>query len=77
MQSDPDAIVDLRGLEPPEPLQRILEALPAATNEPLRFLLSREPFPLYGILKRDGFRYCVQREEAGVRLVIVRGNPIL
>ncbi len=76
MQSDPEAIVDLRGLEPPEPLQRILEALPAATNEPLRFLLSREPLPLYGILKRDGFRYSVHREEAGVRLVIVRGNPI-
>lgn len=76
MQSDPEAIVDLRGLEPPEPLQRILDALPAATDAPLRFLLSREPFPLYGILKRDGFRYSVQREEAGVRLVIVRGNPI-
>ena len=76
MQSDPKAIVDLRGLDPPEPLQRILEALPAATNEPLSFLLSREPFPLYGILKRDGFRYSVQREEAGVRLVIVRGNTI-
>jgi hypothetical protein len=76
LQSDPVAIVDLRGLEPPEPLQRILEALPAATNEPLRFLLSREPFPLYGILKRDGFRYSVQREEAGVRLVIVRGDRI-
>ena len=76
MERSPEAIVDLRGLQPPEPLERILETLATATNAPLRFLLSMEPFPLYGILRRDGFRYSVNREEAGVQLVIVREGPI-
>ncbi|MCL6555810.1 MAG: DUF2249 domain-containing protein [Burkholderiales bacterium] len=53
----PERILDARGLEPPEPLERTLEALDTLQPaERLRVLLPREPFPLYAILDRWGYR---------------------
>lgn len=46
------------GLAPPEPLQRVLEALETLQpGEQLRMLHHREPFPLYKILHERGFTY--------------------
>src|SRR5690348_16225627 len=64
--------VDLRGLPPPEPLERILAAIGEGLDAPLAFLLSREPLPLYLFLRREGLRYRVRRLEAGVEIVIER-----
>ncbi|MEJ5210381.1 MAG: DUF2249 domain-containing protein [Burkholderiales bacterium] len=51
-----ERVLDVRALEPPEPLERTLEALDElAPGERLRVLLPREPFPLYGILDRYGY----------------------
>lgn len=50
--------LDVRGLEPPEPLERVLEALdhlPEADR--LCMLIEREPRPLYRILENNGYRY--------------------
>lgn len=51
-------LVDARWLEPPEPMERVLaaidELLPGGS---IRFLIHREPLPLYGILPRMGFRH--------------------
>ena len=50
--------LDVCGLAPPEPLERVLEAL--SLLEPgqcLRMLIDREPRPLFGILDRNGFAY--------------------
>jgi hemerythrin HHE cation binding domain-containing protein/uncharacterized protein DUF2249 len=47
--------LDLRGLEPPQPIVRILEALERAPDEPLRVVLPHEPIPLYGLLDQRGF----------------------
>ncbi len=56
--SENDIVLDVCGLEPPEPLERVLEAL--SSLEPGRRLcmvIGREPRPLYSILERNGFAY--------------------
>jgi len=55
---DAEYVLDLRGLEPPEPLERTLEALDTlAPGSRLRILVPHEPFPLYAILDRHGYRW--------------------
>lgn len=50
--------LDVRGLEPPEPLQRALDALASLQpGEQLRMLHHREPFPLYAMLRERGFTH--------------------
>lgn len=51
--------LDVRGLEPPEPLAMVLDALDLlAPGAHLCVLLEREPFPLYRILSNNGYEYC-------------------
>lgn len=45
--------LDVRGLPPCEPLERVLEALEALpTTETLVVAIHREPFPLYELLPK-------------------------
>jgi uncharacterized protein (DUF2249 family) len=54
--------LDVSGLEPPEPLERILDALDQlAAGDCLRARLRREPFPLYGFLQRLGYAWRTER----------------
>lgn len=54
----PDQQLDLRTLEPPEPLERVLDALDRLpVGQRLCILIEREPRPLYRILARNGFAY--------------------
>jgi uncharacterized protein (DUF2249 family) len=59
MQNDSnDILLDLRGLAPPEPLERVLDALDTlGPGDRLRMLIEREPLPLYRILLRNGYQY--------------------
>ena len=51
-----DITLDVCGLEPPEPLERVLEALSdLPKGRRLRMLIDREPRPLYRILQNNGF----------------------
>jgi len=51
-----DIQIDVCGLEPPEPLERVLEGLTRlAAGQRLRVLIPREPHPLYSILERNGY----------------------
>lgn len=60
-------LVDARGLEPPEPMERVLEALcRAQPGQRVVMLLEREPFPLYRILKQNGYDHAVTCGEDGV-----------
>ena len=69
-QPKPPAL-DLRGLQPPEPMVRILEALERAPGAPLRAILPHEPVPLYGLLRERGFAYTgAQRADGGFELLI-------
>ena len=55
---EPDINLDLCGLEPPEPLERVLQAISTlAKGQRLRMLIDREPRPLYAILNNNGFQY--------------------
>lgn len=65
--------VDLRGLPPPEPLERILSALAGGPEGPCSFLLSMEPLLLYPLLRRERVRWRVRRFSGGVEITIERG----
>lgn len=50
--------LDVRELRPPEPLERILDALAdLAEDDWLRVTLRREPHPLYGLLRGMNYRW--------------------
>ena len=50
--------IDVRDLEPPEPLEIALEmANSLGPGEYLHMLHRREPYPLYRLLEQYGFRY--------------------
>lgn len=60
MHEEPDVSLDVRGLEPPEPMERVLEALSQLKRgQRLLMLIDREPRPLYRILEANGYRYSV------------------
>lgn len=53
-----DVVLDVCGLPPPEPMERVLEALSTlAPGQRLRMIIGREPYPLYGILDRNGYAH--------------------
>ena len=50
--------IDARELEPPEPLELALRsAHDLQAGEYLRMLHRREPYPLYRLLREEGFHY--------------------
>jgi len=66
--------LDLRGLQPPEPIVRIFDALERAPDAPLRAILPHEPVPLYGLLRDRGFSCTgAQRADGGFEILIERG----
>ena len=63
--------LDLRGLEPPQPIVRIFEALKSAPEQPLKVILPHEPHPLYGLLREQGFAWSgAPRADGGFELTI-------
>jgi uncharacterized protein (DUF2249 family) len=56
-------MLDVRGMEPPEPLERVLETVDAfAPGDRLKLVIDCRPLPLFKILERNGFAF---REEPG------------
>lgn len=56
--SPPEIVVDGRALEPPEPMERVLAALDELQpGQRVRFLIHRQPYPLYDILSRYHYRH--------------------
>jgi len=50
--------LDVCGLEPPEPMVRVLDALSLLQpGQKLRMLIDREPRPLYRILDTNNYKY--------------------
>jgi hypothetical protein len=65
--------MDLRGLQPPEPIVRIFQALERAPRAALRVILPHEPVPLYGMLRERGYTYTgCARDDGGYELLIER-----
>ncbi|MEO5677701.1 MAG: DUF2249 domain-containing protein [Usitatibacter sp.] len=65
-------VTDLRGLDPPEPLVRILDALEAPGDGPHRFLLSRNPVLLYPLLVAGRWRHALRQGDTGFELTLFR-----
>ncbi|MBA5687465.1 DUF2249 domain-containing protein [Rugamonas apoptosis] len=52
--------LDVGGLEPPEPMVLIMEALDLLQpGQRLRVLIDREPHPLYRVLERNGYAHSI------------------
>ena len=72
-QPQGERILDLRGLDPPEPMMRIFAALDAAPERPLRARFPREPFPLYAMLQAGGWNCrTVASEDGSFEILISR-----
>jgi len=67
--------MDLRGLQPPEPIVRIFQALERGPGAPLRVILPHEPVPLYGLLRERGYSYAgAPRPDGGFEVLIERAQ---
>lgn len=59
-----ELLLDVRELEPPEPLRCVLAAAEQlAPGGRIRMLQRFEPFPLYGLLEQRGLSYRVEQPE--------------
>lgn len=59
-------VVDARGLEPPEPMVRVLNSLDELPRgERLLMLIHIEPRPLFRVLERNQFAYRSELTPAG------------
>jgi TusA-related sulfurtransferase len=68
-----EILIDARGLEPPEPMERVMQALALLRpGQGIRFLLHREPFPLYPLLVERGFRHETQMQADGSYVILIR-----
>lgn len=70
-----EGALDLRGLQPPEPIVRIFKALERSPDAPLRAILPHEPVPLYALLRERGFRCSGEtRPDGGFEVLIEKGG---
>jgi uncharacterized protein (DUF2249 family) len=69
----PEVFLDLRGMFPPEPMERVLDALASLQDgQQVRLLIEREPHPLFRILERNGYLYRSSAPEPGLYQVVIR-----
>jgi TusA-related sulfurtransferase len=56
-----EIILDVRGMEPPQPLEHILEAIGSfAVGDKLKVLIDCEAQPLYRILERNNYGHLTE-----------------
>lgn len=59
-------LIDARGLMPPEPFELTMAALDELKpGGEIVLLLYREPFPLYDVLRRNGYSYRTETQADG------------
>ena len=77
MSNSPEPIVlDLRGLEPPQPLVRILEALSQLhPGAELRARTDRRPMHLYAQLQSRGFEGTTEEAADGGFVTSIHSDP--
>jgi TusA-related sulfurtransferase len=69
----PEILVDARGMEPPQPMEMVMQTLALLRpGQSIRLLLHREPFPLYPILIQHGYRYDTRMEADGSYVILIR-----
>ena len=70
VKDSPDVVLDVRGLEPPQPMLRVLEALDAADE--LEVWLDRRPVFLYPQIEERGFEHDTSEPAPGLVRVFIR-----
>lgn len=71
-----EILVDARWLVPPEPMELTLAALDRLQpGQTLRFLIHREPLPLYPILRDLGYRHVTHLMPDGCYEVLIEPAP--
>jgi uncharacterized protein (DUF2249 family) len=69
----PEVFLDLRGMFPPEPMERVLDALASLLlGQQLRILIEREPHPLFRILEKNNYSYSCTEAEPGLYQVVIQ-----
>lgn len=67
--------LDLRGLHPPEPMQKALEAIEAlAPGDAVEIVTDREPMLLYRELDRRGYAYETRTDHGDFHSTVRRGG---
>lgn len=68
-----EILIDARGLEPPEPLEKVTQTLALLRpRQSIRLLLHREPFPLYAILDERGYGHDTTAQPDGSYVILIR-----
>lgn len=68
-----EILIDARGLEPPEPLEKVMATLSLLRpGQSIRLLLHREPFPLYAILDERSYRHDTTAQPDGSYIILIR-----
>lgn len=65
-------MLDVRGLEPPEPMERVLGALGTLRpEEQLLMIIDCQPWPLYRILQNSGYAYHETFKPEGIFEILI------
>ena len=65
-------LIDGRTMVPPEPFERVVEALSSlGKDERVKLVLDREPFPLYRFLQKNGYEYRVSPQAGGIYEILI------
>lgn len=68
-----EILIDARWLEPPEPMEKVTQTLALlGPGQHIRLLLHREPFPLYPILKSQGYAHDTEPQPDGTFIILIR-----
>ena len=67
-----DLTLDVRGMEPPEPLERVLEIIgDFVPGDRLKLIIDCEAHPLYRILDNNGYAYRAEPGTVSLREVTI------
>lgn len=62
-----DLVVDACWLQPPEPMEKVVAALECLKpGQRMRFLIHREPMPLYRMLQQNDYRWRTTQRDDGI-----------
>lgn len=69
-------VIDARDLEPPEPFERVMEAISALEPDgQVMLILNREPFPLYRVLQLNGYQHKTASFPDGRFEIVITQGP--
>ena len=69
-------VIDGREMQPPEPMERTMEALDTlADGDEVLLLLYCQPHPLFNILKKNGYAWSEDLRSDGTREIRIHRLP--